>query len=74
MRGLKFISAIRIDAFLGRTPRWVRGLKSDRKIDVSIRVPRRTPRWVRGLKLSISKTDESIAYGRTPRWVRGLKL
>ncbi len=35
----------------GRTPRWVRGLKSlcwNKKLTVE----RRTPRWVRGLKLN----------------------
>ena len=34
----------------GRTPRWVRGLKSDHGIRGTKKMYGRTPRWVRGLK------------------------
>ena len=33
----------------GRTPRWVRGLKSN-NLEYPLLVPSRTPRWVRGLR------------------------
>ena len=35
---------------IGRTPRWVRGLKFAKSLDITLILFRRTPRWVRGLK------------------------
>ena len=40
-----------INPILGRTPRWVRGLKYDYERIYQYQL-RRTPRWVRGLKSS----------------------
>ena len=58
---------------LGRTPRWVRGLKLLQDERLTLITLGRTPRWVRGLKFESAELNERVKSGRTPRWVRGLK-
>ena len=41
-----------LNALIGRTPRWVRGLKLQYSVSRERRKGGRTPRWVRGLKLT----------------------
>ncbi len=55
-----------------RTPRWVRGLKSQATFRRTCSKGR-TPRWVRGLKYLSDTEKERVETRRTPRWVRGLK-
>ena len=58
---------------LRRTPRGVRGLKSNGEV-VGRAARRRTPRGVRGLKFNAVDELRDRHIGRTPRRVRGLKF
>ena len=57
---------------IGRTPRWVRGLKYKRKIDYVVEKMSH-PTMGAWIEISVRRVMSKEEEGRTPRWVRGLK-